>query len=468
MTLLSMSLSGGCIILAAALLRALARDRLPVWSFEALWALAWLRLMEPVRLPWRWSLWSALARLAPANAGPALAALPGTAAAMPGGAVDIISEFPPAAPSMSPWTAVWLAGAAALAAGYGLLWLWWRRRFRAGSTVETGAAPAFLAAHPLKRRVCVRRWARPEAPLTYGLFRPVILLGDSAPWQDEGAMDCVLAHELAHIRRLDGARRALLWLAVCVHWFDPLVWLMAALACRDMERACDRAALAMLGREARKDYARALLDMAGRRAGLAPAAGFSKNAIEERIHSIMKTRKTTLLSGLLSLALVLALGAAFATSAAASEAFIGGADGSTSITVSGDTPIMFSGDVAASSDGTVTVYDDEGQPIEMTREGFEAFLDPVEVEWWTAEEYAAWLEQEKKDLQDCLGQRAWTNTDGWFTWTQEKIDEAIAMYEQTLKDIQNGLLVSKTVGGSADVMLAQGSAPAAEPGTGTE
>ena len=59
-------------------------------------------------------------------------------------------------------------------------------------------------------------------------------------------------------------------------------------------------------------------------------------------------------------------------------------------------------------------------------------------------------------MQACLGQRAWTNSDGWFTWTQEKIDETIAMYEHILEEIENGLLVSKTLDGSGDLMLAQG------------
>lgn len=154
----------------------------------------------------------------------------------------------------------------------------------------------------------------------------------------------------------------------------------------------------------------------------------------------MKIRKKSFWSVLLALALVLGVGAVFATAAEPETTAAPGTFG----------------DVVATSDGTVYVYTAEGEPIALTREEYEALIDPVEVEWWTAEEYAAWLEQEKQDLQECLGQRAWTNTDGWFTWTQEKIDETIEMYEQTLEDIENGLLVSKTVDGSGDVILAQG------------
>ena len=62
MTLLQMSLSGGCMVLAAILLRALARNRLPGWTFSALWGAAWLRLMLPVALPSRLSAWTLVQR----------------------------------------------------------------------------------------------------------------------------------------------------------------------------------------------------------------------------------------------------------------------------------------------------------------------------------------------------------------------------------------------------------------------
>ena len=56
-------------------------------------------------------------------------------------------------------------------------------------------------------------------------------------------------------------------------------------------------------------------------------------------------------------------------------------------------------------------------------------------------------------LQSLLGEEAWTNSDGSFIWTQEKIDETIALYESILEDIQNGIQYSKTVDGQDDVML---------------
>ena len=442
-----MSLSGGAVILAAVLIRTAGKDRLPVGAFEALWALAALRLVLPVRLPFRWSLFAMIRHLTLHAAGsgpiPAAVTLPGRAALR---AVDMAQDVP----LPDRWTpfpavrALWLAGVCVLALLFAVSYVRSYRRFRGAEPAYSDHVSRFLAAHPLRRRAAVRVSDQIAAPLTYGLFRPVILLPRSMDMGDETALGFVLTHELAHIRRFDAFRKPALAAVVCLHWFNPLAWVMLALAGRDMERACDRAVIDAFGPDARHSYARALLDMEARRGVPAAASGFSRNAIEERIHSIMKMRKRSFLSGVLALALVLSVGAVFATAAPEDLA-------------AGTAPAAFSGDVITSSDGTVYVFTADGEPVTMTQQEYRVLIDPVEVEWWTAEEYAAWLEQEKKDLQACLGQRAWTNTDGWFTWTQEKIDETIEMYEQMLKQIESGLLVSKAVDGSGDVMLAQGS-----------
>lgn len=84
-----------------------------------------------------------------------------------------------------------------------------------------------------------------------------------------------------------------------------------------------------------------------------------------------------------------------------------------------------------------------------------------QVEWWTAEDYAVWLEEEKQVLQSIIGERGYTSGEGWFTWDQKRVDEAIALYESILENIKNGALYSKTItnkngGVVEDVMLGSG------------
>ena len=104
-------------------------------------------------------------------------------------------------------------------------------------------------------------------------------------------------------------------------------------------------------------------------------------------------------------------------------------------------------------DGKTYYSFDGGKTFEpLTDAEFEARYPTPDVEWWTYDEYKAWLEQEKVALQSLVGE---SGTAGGveFTWTQEKVDETIALYESILADIQNGILYSKTVDGSDDVML---------------
>ena len=56
-------------------------------------------------------------------------------------------------------------------------------------------------------------------------------------------------------------------------------------------------------------------------------------------------------------------------------------------------------------------------------------------------------------LQSLLGEEAWTSSDGSFIWTQEKIDETIALYESILEDMKNGVMYSKSVDGRDDMMM---------------
>lgn len=89
----------------------------------------------------------------------------------------------------------------------------------------------------------------------------------------------------------------------------------------------------------------------------------------------------------------------------------------------------------------------------MSEEDYNNSHPAINYEWWTYDEYKEWLEQEKKTLQEMADEHAMAETsEGSFEWTQEMTDQCIAEYEQTLNDIKNGLLVSKSVDGDAECM----------------
>lgn len=321
MTFLELSFSGAVFVLAIAAFRALTLRRLPKGTFVALWWLAAARLLLPVELSSRFSVYTLLEALRPkaAPVEPILPAAPVTPAALP---VLIVPTQPAAAPMPQPapapfpvWTVLWISVGLLLAAWFLIRYVRWRRRFREALPAD---CPGLDAWFQLRRRVQVRVTDQITAPLTYGLFRPVILLPRTMDFTDEEALTCVLAHERAHIRRLDGLLKLALTAAVCLHWFNPAVWVLYVLGNRDMELRCDEAAVLALGEDSRERYALALIRLAEKQC--VPLCGFAhRNGMEERIKAIMSIKKKSLLACFIALALVLGITTAFATSAKPAE-----------------------------------------------------------------------------------------------------------------------------------------------------
>ncbi len=133
-------------------------------------------------------------------------------------------------------------------------------------------------------------------------------------WQDTKHLKYVLLHEYVHICHYDSLIKLIATAALCIHWFNPLVWVMYILFNRDIELACDENVVHRLGEKSKSTYALMLISMEIKKSKLMPLGNnFNKNAIEERITAIMKTKKTSLLSILVGLMLILVVVTACAT-----------------------------------------------------------------------------------------------------------------------------------------------------------
>lgn len=137
---------------------------------------------------------------------------------------------------------------------------------------------------------CPQMQATPlvRSPMVAGALHPVLLVpAGEAP---KGA-DCMLAHELTHIKRHDVAKKLLLTLVCILHWYNPAVWLLSARAGRDIEEACD--AETLHGRDAayRAAYADALMTAVRRNCGPALTSGFalSKRQFKQRLTALWDT-----------------------------------------------------------------------------------------------------------------------------------------------------------------------------------
>lgn len=125
------------------------------------------------------------------------------------------------------------------------------------------------------------------SPFVLGLFRPRIYLPSGL--EDK---EFIIAHERCHIRRLDHWAKLFGYIALCIHWFNPMVWLAFRLACRDMEMSCDEAVLRKLGENVRSDYSQSLLNFAvgNHMGGITPA--FGEGDVKMRIKNILRWKES--------------------------------------------------------------------------------------------------------------------------------------------------------------------------------
>ena len=142
-----------------------------------------------------------------------------------------------------------------------------------------------------------------RTPFILGVFRPGIYLPSD---MDEVQTENVIAHERAHLSRLDQVWKPLGYCLLAVYWFNPLCWLAYILFCRDIELACDEKVIRDMDTEDKKVYSRVLLSFSdpSHRIAAGPLA-FGEIGVKKRIQSVLNYRKPAFwMVGLAILALV--------------------------------------------------------------------------------------------------------------------------------------------------------------------
>ena len=251
-----------------ALRRAHAPSRLLCW----LWLAVGVRFVLPWGIPLRLPRPQSAPLAAAADTVQELGALP-------------LPDLAPAAPTaavalpwyarLTPWhvlAAVWLAGVLVLALR-GLAGYWRLRR---------SVALACKAPDGCYGGACV------AAPFTLGILRPRIYLPDSL---QGAARQAVLLHEQTHIRRGDPLTKPLFYAAVCLHWFNPLAWLAFRGFERDMEAACDEAAVQDRPLPERSAYCETLLQFAVQGQRVPGSLTFGQGSVKGRIVHLLHYRR---------------------------------------------------------------------------------------------------------------------------------------------------------------------------------
>lgn len=313
-TLLNMSLTAGIVILCVMAAR-LALKRAPKVFSYALWAVVLFRLLCPVSLPSGISLLGALdapARQAspvvstvtyvqprqPAEFQPQTEQLlvePQTSASDPMAPVSPEQQATPAVDWSAVAAWVWLAGVLGMA-GYSIFALLRLRSRLVGS---------------LRLRDNIYLADHISTPFVLGLVRPKIYLPSTLT---EGEMGYIIRHEQYHIRHGDHVVKVLAFAALCLHWFNPLVWAAFILAGKDMEMRCDEAVVRQLGERVKADYSASLLALATGRLTIAgtPLA-FGEGDPKGRIRNLLRWKRPrvwlSLVAGIACVAVIAACAA---------------------------------------------------------------------------------------------------------------------------------------------------------------
>lgn len=304
---LNMSLTGSAVILCVMAVRLLLKRAPKIFSY-ALWAVVLFRLLCPVSLP---SPVSVLELLRPQVTETT-------------GAASHVSYFPaevvrteaqqnstqePQANASQPETqspampetvdkglpaltiagCVWLAGTAAMVV-YSLVKYLRLRWMLVGAVLYRGNI--YLADHI-------------DSPFVMGALRPRIYLPSSVPMEERRY---IVAHERHHIRRGDHVVKLLAYGALCLHWFNPLVWAAFILAGKDMEMSCDEAVIRKLGEHIRADYSASLLRLStGRRIISGTPLAFGEGDTKGRVRNMANWKKPKLWVGVVCAAVCIAV-----------------------------------------------------------------------------------------------------------------------------------------------------------------
>lgn len=131
-----------------------------------------------------------------------------------------------------------------------------------------------------------------RTPCMFGLLHPAVYVTERVAGEEK-MLAYVLCHENIHYRHRDNWWALVRNLCLCLHWYNPFVWMAARLSRQDAELACDEKAVEALGRERRVDYGRALLElgaadfsgMGGWR--ISTTLGGSKRQMKERLQMLV-------------------------------------------------------------------------------------------------------------------------------------------------------------------------------------
>ncbi len=200
------------------------------------------------------------------------------------------------------------------------------------------------------------------SPFILGIIRPRIFLPSG---MEEATQQYVMAHENAHLKRLDHLWKPFGFLLLSIYWFNPFIWIAYVMLCRDIELACDEKVIKDMGVEDKKEYSKALLNCnVSRRMIAACPLAFGEVGVKERVKSVLNYRKPSFWIVLIVLVAIMGVVVFFMTNPVSKEEPSGESDTKGAGTVTEepaptdkDTPVENSNEASTTTPSYDIIYE---------------------------------------------------------------------------------------------------------------
>ena len=216
-----------------------------------------------------------------------------------------------------------------------------------------------------------------DTPFVAGVLKPRICIPSHI---ENNEREYLLLHEQTHIKNHDGIIKTFGFLVVCIHWFNPLVWLSYVMLCSDLEMRCDEEVIEKLGSDIKKDYCRSIIMHSVREPSALPGntafSGFGLGALEVkmRINNLLRQKKISKTASVFALCATIGLTAVLtackeevtapvASDISTTETTTSDTEGTTSVSESEGTTS------ASETEGTSTDVSESDKTIEFIGEG---------------------------------------------------------------------------------------------------
>lgn len=285
---LNMSLTASYVALAVIIVRQLLKRAPKIFSY-ALWAVVLFRLLCPLSLESSFSLLPTNNEIISPDIvyspNPAIS----TGVTMADKAINqsIQSALPPVNPtaSVNPigialeiGTLIWILGIAMLLAYALISYVGLRRKISTAALVNNNVYEADGI----------------NTPFVLGLIKPKIYIPTNLPGSELGY---IIKHEKTHIRRYDYIIKPIAFLALVIHWFNPIIWISYFLMVKDMEMSCDESVMKESGDDIRASYSNSLLSLSVKQSGLLSPLAFGESNVKSRIKNVLNYRKPAFWTG---------------------------------------------------------------------------------------------------------------------------------------------------------------------------